>query len=70
MTVNGMREILIRRYSPVIRGQRIDRMPDTQVLAIYRSLVDRKDPELSRTRIPKKLRLHEPEKFEQLMMDI
>ena len=71
MTVTAMREALITRYSPVIRGQRVDRMPDAQVMAIYRSLINRKDPIVKcGPGIPKRCRLHEREKFEQLEMDL
>lgn len=71
MTVTAMREQIIHRYSPVIRGQRVDRMPDGQVVAIYRSLLRRRDPELTcGPGIPKKSRLHQRERFEQLEMDL
>ena len=70
MTVTAMRETLIKRYSPVIRGQRVDRMPEQQVVAIYHSLINRRDPILQcGPGIPKKSRLHRPEKSEQLEME-
>lgn len=65
MTITAMREQIIQRYSPVVRGQRVDRMPDRQVVAIYRSLVNRKD-----TPVPKRNRIHERVKFEQTEMDL
>ena len=70
MTINNMRQILINRFSPVIRGQLVEDMPDPQVVAIYRSLVERKDPILDNRRIPKKRRLHDPVKYEQIRMEI
>ena len=69
MTVAGMREALINRYSPVIRNQRVDRMSDYQVIAIYHSLIERKDLEPAH-KIPKNSRIHEPVKYEQLQMEI
>lgn len=69
MTVNDMRRILMDRYSSTIRKQRVDRMPDSQVVAIYRSLVERKDLPSKNSRLPKKRRLHEPEQYEQLRME-
>ena len=70
MTVAAMREALISRYSPVIRKQRVDRMPDSQVIAIYHSLIDRKDPEICGPGVPKKSRLHKPERYEQIRMEL
>ena len=71
MTVTAMREQIIQRYSPVVRGRRVDRMPDRQVVAIYRSLVNRKDPIVKcGPGIPKRRRLHEPMHFEQTEMDL
>ena len=70
MTVNDMREALKKRYSPVIRNQSVDYMPENQVIAIYRSLIERKDPEVNGTKISKRNRLHEPIKYEQLKMEI
>ncbi len=69
MTVTAMREALISRYSPVIRGQRVDRMPENKVYAIYQSLLARGEAG-RKHRIPKKKRLHEREHFEQLEMDL
>lgn len=70
MTVNEMRDALINRYSATIRGQRVEWMPESQVVAIYHSLVERKDLDSGKTRIPKKQRLFEPVKYEQIRMDI
>ena len=70
MNVTDMREILKSRYSPVIRNQSVDCMPDNQVIAIYRSLINRRDPELCKQPVPKKQRLHEPVRYEQLRMEI
>lgn len=70
MTVAAMREALIKRYSHTIRGRSVDRMPDGQVVAIYHSLLKRKDPALAcGPGIPKKSRLYRPEHFEQMRMD-
>ena len=70
MTVNDMRMALKERYSPVIRNQPVDTMPEGQVIAIYRSLVERKDTAIVKPRIPKKMRLHEPVKYEQMRMEL
>ena len=70
MNVADMRETLKRRYSPVIRNQSVDFMPEEQVIAIYNSLIERRDPELCKSPIPKTKRLHEPIKYEQLRMEI
>ena len=70
MTVNDMRRALKARYSPVIRNQPVDNMPEGQVIAIYRSLVERKDTAIVKPRIPKKMRLHEPVKYEQMQMEL
>jgi len=71
MTVNAMRDTLIKRYSPVIRNQRVDRMPDSQVVAIYRSLINRGDSAvIGRPGIPKRSRLHEPVRYEQIEMEL
>lgn len=72
MTVNNMRDALKKRYSPVIQGKNVDTMPEKQVIAIYRSLIERKDPLISNPnrKIPKKMRLHEPVRYEQLRMEI
>ena len=70
MTVAAMREALINRYSHTIRGRSVDRMPDGQVIAIYHSLMERKDPAVTcGPGIPKKSRLHRPERYEQTRMD-
>lgn len=70
MTVNEMREALIDRYYATIRGQRVEWMPESQVVAIYHSLIERKDLNSGKTRISKKQRLFEPVKYEQIRMDI
>lgn len=70
MTTTAMREELIHRYSPVIRGQRVDRMPESQVYAIYRSLISRGEVGKKPRKAAKKYRLHEREQFEQLGMDL
>lgn len=70
MTVTDMREALKRRYSPVIRNQSVDYMPENQVIAIYHSLIERKDAEVTERKVPKKMRLHEPMKYEQMRMEI
>ena len=69
MNVNDKRAALIHRYSPVIRGQRVDMMTDEQVCAIYGRLLDRNDLDTCKPRIPKKDRLHEPVKYEQMRME-
>ena len=69
MNVTDMRMLLMERYSGTIRGQRVDQMPDRQVIAIYRSLVDRKDPGIQRPGNPKRSRLHEPVRYEQMRME-
>jgi hypothetical protein len=69
MTVDGMRVALMERYSGEIRHQRVDRMPDSQVIAIYRRL-EAYGELRKRPGIPKKQRLHPPERFEQMRMDI
>ena len=69
MNVTDMRDALKKRYSPVIRGRNVDVMPEEQVIAIYRSLIERKDLDNPR-KIPKSKRLHEPIKYEQLKMEI
>lgn len=48
MTVENMRSQLIQRYSKTIRNQRVDLMPDEQVIAIYHSLIERKDPKIGK----------------------
>jgi len=69
MTIADMRAKLMERYSGTIRGQRVDRMSDRQVIAIYKSLVDRKDIGICRPGIPKRSRLHEPVRYEQIGME-
>lgn len=69
MTVNDMRDALMARYSTTIRNQRIDMMPDHQVIAIYKSMIARNDGPRRSPGIPKRSRLHEPERFEQTRMD-
>lgn len=44
MKVTDMRLQLAKRYPNGIRGKPIASMPDDQVVAIYRSLIERKDP--------------------------
>ena len=70
MNVNDMRAALKARYSEVIRNQRVDTMPENQVCAIYHSLIDRRDPGLDKTKVPKSRRLHEPIRYEQMQMEI
>ena len=71
MTIMAMREQIIQRYSPVVRGQRVDRMPDRQVVAIYKSLMKRRDGVVKcGPGIPKRSRLHERVRFEQTEMDL
>lgn len=52
MTVNDMRAQLIQRYSQTIHGQRVEFMPDDQVIAIYYSLIERKDPKIGKPKKP------------------
>ena len=52
MTVENMRLQLIQRYSKTIRNQRVDLMPDEQVIAIYYSLIERKDPKIGKPKTP------------------
>ena len=52
MTISDMRAQLIQRYSPTIHGQRVDYMPDDQVIAIYYSLIERKDPKIGKPKKP------------------
>ena len=52
MTVENMRSQLIQRYSKTIRNQRVDLMPDEQVIAIYHSLIERKDPKIGKPKAP------------------
>ena len=70
MRVNEMREALKSRYSPVIRNQSVDYMPESQVIAIYHSMIERRDPKVTGTNVPKRKRLHEPMKYEQMRMEI
>lgn len=43
MTVNEMRVVLCEKYNGVCRGVRIRDMKDSQVRAIYKSLMSRKE---------------------------
>ena len=70
MTVDKMREALIGKYGAKIRGQLITDMPDCQVIAIHRSLAARGDLAPKRPGIPKRSRIHEPMRWEQMRMDI
>lgn len=70
MRVNEMREALKSRYSPVIRNQSVDYMPESQVIAIYHSMIERRDPDINGVKVPKKNRLNEPIKYEQMRMEI
>lgn len=70
MRVNDMRIALKTRYSPVIRGQRVDDMSEGQVTAIYHSLIERKDPLINKSPVPRKLRINEPVKYEQMKMEL
>lgn len=69
MSVERMREALIKRYNVVIQGRRVDCMPDRQVIAIYRSMIKREGRASKGPGIPSKRRIHEPIKFEQMRMD-
>lgn len=64
MTVTEMRNALKQRYGDTIRGTRVDWMPEDQVVAIYRSLVNRKDPFINKPRGKSTY------KYEQLRMEI
>lgn len=68
MTVNDMRRTIVAKYADTIRGRRVDCMPDSQVIAIYRNLVERRA--LPGPGVPKRRRLHEPVRCEQMRMDI
>ena len=68
MTVDGMRAVLMERYSGVIRKQRVDRMPDNQVVAIYKRMEAYGELK-KRPGIPTKRRLHPPVKYEQMRME-
>ena len=72
MNVTDMRAALKQRYGDTIRNRHVDYMPDGQVMAIYHSLIDRKDPFIGKERntVPKKRRLHEPIVYEQTRMEI
>jgi len=71
MNVIDMRLQLMKRYpSGKIRGTPIADMPDDRVIAIYRSLIDRKDPLIGKNTVPKKLRINPPIKWEQLKMEL
>ena len=70
MRVNEMREAIIKRYSPVIRGCLVADMEEHQVVAIYRNMIDRGDPITKKRKIPKKYRLNEPVRYEQMRMEI
>ena len=65
-----MRMALKNRYGPIIRGQHVDTMPDDQVTAIYHSLIERKDPQINQSPVPKKMRINPPMKWEQTKMEI
>lgn len=43
MTVNEMRVVLCEKYNGVCRGVRIRDMKDSQIRAIYKSLMNRKE---------------------------
>ena len=43
MTVNEMRVVLCEKYNGVCRGVRIRDMKDSQIRAIYKSLMSRKE---------------------------
>ena len=70
MRVDEMREAIIHRYSPVVRGKLVADMENHQVVAIYKSMVDRGDSATRKRTIPKKRRIHEPVRYEQLRMEI
>lgn len=63
MSVTDMREALINMYSDTIRGRKVAWMPDSQVIAIYHSLIDRKDRHIEHPR-PR-----DPPKGEQMRME-
>lgn len=65
-----MRMALKQRFGAIIRGQHIDSMSDERVVAIYHSLIERKDPQINQSPIPKKLRINPPIKWEQTKMEI
>ena len=71
MKVVDMRLQLMKRYpSGYIRGTPIASMSNERVIAIYRSLIDRKDPLIGKNTVPKKLRINPPLKYEQLKMEL
>ena len=70
MNVAAMRQALIERYSPVIRNQRVEYMPEQQVVAIYRNMIERRDPAVVEPKVSKRNRLHDPVQYEQLRMEI
>ena len=65
-----MRNALKSRYGPVIRGVRVDNMSDEQVSAIYHSLIERKDPMINQSPVPRNMRINKPIKYEQLKMEL
>ena len=71
MNVTDMRLQLMKRYpSGKIRGAPIADMSNERVIAIYRTLIDRKDPLIGKNTVPKKLRINPPVKWEQLKMEL
>lgn len=70
MKVTDMRLQLAKRYPNGIRGKPIASMPDDQVVAIYRSLIERRDPLIGKNTTPKKLRINPPMKWEQIKMEL
>lgn len=65
-----MRMALKKRYGAIIRGQHVDSMSDERVVAIYHSLIERKDPQINQSSVPKTMRINPPLKWEQTKMEI
>jgi hypothetical protein len=70
MTINDMRDALKHRYGNMIHNRHVDYMPDNQIMAIYNSVLERKDLNRNTKPVAKTKRLHDPVKYEQMRMEI
>ena len=43
MSLGEMQTVIIDKYGPVIRGKKVVNMPERQIYAIYRSLMEREE---------------------------